>query len=65
MEKTELAQRLYKAAHLYRDIYIALRADICVAYDKWLSDTCAALGIKVIESRPWDTAVNRVVEILL
>lgn len=41
------------------------RAEISVAYDKWLCDTCIELGIKVIEARPWNTAVSRAVEILM
>lgn len=41
------------------------RSDISVAYDKWLSDTCEKLGIKVIDARPWITSVERVIENLL
>ena len=36
------------------------RAEISIAYDKWLSDSCEKLGIKVIEARPWDTAIKRI-----
>ena len=38
------------------------RADISIEYGAWLVDTCEKLGIKVIESRPWDTAVDRIIE---
>lgn len=40
------------------------RAEISVAYGKWIADTCRQNNIKVIESRPWDTALTRVVESL-
>ena len=38
------------------------RADISTEYGKWISDTCDKLRIGMIESRPWDTAVDRTVE---
>jgi 2-phosphoglycerate kinase len=38
------------------------RAEISVLYDEWLSGTCEKLGIKVIESRPWNTVVDRVIK---
>lgn len=41
------------------------RADISAEYGDWLVDTCGKLGIKVIESRSWDTAVNRIIESVL
>lgn len=41
------------------------RADISAEYGDWLVDTCRKLGIKVIESRPWDTVVNRIIESIL
>jgi 2-phosphoglycerate kinase len=37
------------------------RAEISIAYDKWLSDSCEKLGINVIEARPWDTAIERII----
>lgn len=40
------------------------RADICVGYGDWLVKTCSELGIKVIESRPWDSVMNRIIECL-
>ena len=41
------------------------RADVSAAYGSWLSNTCNKLGIKMIESRPWDTSLNRAIERLL
>ncbi|MBZ9626136.1 hypothetical protein G9F71_025350 [Clostridium sp. FP2] len=41
------------------------RADTSAEYGDWLVDTCGKLGIKVIESRPWDTVVDRIIEIIL
>ena len=41
------------------------RADISVAYDKWLSDSCEKLGIPTIEARPWNTALYRIVGIAI
>jgi len=41
------------------------RADISVAYGKWISDTCRKLGIRLIEPRPWDTVLSRTINCLL
>ena len=41
------------------------RADISIAYGKWIVDTCNQNGIKVIESRPWDTLLTRAIKSLL
>lgn len=41
------------------------RADISAEYGEWLVYTCKKLGIKVIESRPWDTVVDRMIESIL
>lgn len=41
------------------------RADISTEYGDWLAHTCGKLGIKVIESRPWDTVLDRIIESLL
>ncbi len=41
------------------------RADISSKYGEWLVDTCKKLGIKVIESRPWDTVVDRIIDSIL
>jgi 2-phosphoglycerate kinase len=41
------------------------RADISAEYGDWLVETSGKLGIRVIESRPWDTAVDRIIESIL
>jgi 2-phosphoglycerate kinase len=41
------------------------RAEISIAYGKWIADTCNQNGIRVIESRPWDTALTRAIKSLL
>ena len=41
------------------------RADISIEYGAWLVNTCEKLGIKVIESRPWNTGVDRIIESIL
>lgn len=41
------------------------RAEISNAYGKWIADTCNQNGIRVIESRPWDTVLTRVIKNLL
>jgi 2-phosphoglycerate kinase len=41
------------------------RAEISIAYGKWIADTCNQNGIRVIESRPWDTALARAIKSLL
>ena len=41
------------------------RADISVAYGKWISNTCRKLGIRLIEPRPWDTVLSRTIKCLL
>lgn len=40
------------------------RANISTTYGSWLSDVCGKLGIKVIEARPWNTVMDRVIEAL-
>ncbi len=35
------------------------RAEISIAYAKWIEDNCNQNGINVIESRPWDTILTR------
>lgn len=35
------------------------RAEISIAYGKWLADSCKQNNIKIIEARPWDTALAR------
>ena len=41
------------------------RAEISIAYGKWIADTCNQNGIIVLDSRPWDTALDRVLQNLL
>ncbi|MDD4113161.1 MAG: hypothetical protein PHC56_09065, partial [Herbinix sp.] len=40
------------------------RAEISIAYGKWIADACKQNGIKMIESRPWDTVLTRVIKAL-
>ncbi|MBP1754684.1 MAG: hypothetical protein H6Q59_1082 [Firmicutes bacterium] len=40
------------------------RAEISIAYGKWIEDTCNQNGISVIESRPWDNVLTRALESL-
>ena len=40
------------------------RAEIGVAYGKRLADACGALGIPVIEARPWETVADRAMDAL-
>lgn len=40
------------------------RAEISIAYGKWITDICNQKGFKMIESRPWDTALTRVLNSL-
>lgn len=40
------------------------RAEISIVYGKWIAETCNQNGISVIESRPWDTVLPRVLKIL-
>jgi len=35
------------------------RAEISVAYGKWIVDTCHKYGIRVIEARPWNIVLTR------
>ena len=41
------------------------RAEISIAYGKWIEDTCKQNGISVVESRPWNTALIRALKSLL
>ncbi len=38
------------------------RADISAEYGDWLVDSCTKLGIKVIQAKPWDSVVGRIIE---
>jgi len=37
------------------------RAKISIAYGKWIVDTCNKYGLRVIESRPWETVLERTI----
>ncbi len=41
------------------------RAEISIAYGKWIADACNRNGIRVIEPRPWDTVLARAIKSLL
>ena len=41
------------------------RAEISIAYGEWLADTCNKHGVGVIEARPWNTALTRIIEKML
>ena len=41
------------------------RAKISIAYGKWIVDTCNKYGLRVIESRPWDTVLERAINSLM
>lgn len=40
------------------------RAEISALYGDWIAETCEQLGISVVEARPWDTVLERVIECL-
>jgi len=42
----------------------SLRAEISVTYNNWLKKSCEDLGIHLLESRPWDSALQRAIELL-
>lgn len=37
------------------------RAGVSSKHGQWLKETCESLGIRVVESRPWDTLLSRVI----
>ncbi|WP_338588193.1 hypothetical protein V6669_22720 [Paenibacillus sp. Y5S-9] len=41
------------------------RAEVSISYGEWIADTCKINGIELIESRPWNTALNRVIKRLV
>jgi 2-phosphoglycerate kinase len=41
------------------------RAEISIAYGKWIADICNQNGIRLIDSRPWNTALTRALKSLL
>jgi 2-phosphoglycerate kinase len=40
------------------------RAEISIAYGKWIADTCNRNDIRLIDARPWDTVLTRALESL-
>ena len=40
------------------------RTDVSHSYGNWLAEECAKLGIPIIESRPWNTLLERVIDSL-
>jgi len=42
----------------------SFRAEISVSYNNWIRKSCEELGMLTLESRPWDTALDRVLELL-
>lgn len=41
------------------------RAEISIAYGKWIADTCNQNNINLIDSRPWDTLLTRAIKSLM
>jgi 2-phosphoglycerate kinase len=41
------------------------RADISISYGEWQVDKCKKLGIKMVESRPWNAGLHRAIESLI
>lgn len=41
------------------------RAEISIAYGKWIADTCNQNNINLINSRPWDTLLMRAISSLM
>lgn len=41
------------------------RAEISIAYGKWIAETCNRKDIPLMDSRPWDTALTRAINSLL
>lgn len=41
------------------------RADVSHAYGNWLATSCEKYGITTVNPRPWDSVIDRVVELLL
>ncbi len=37
------------------------RAEISIAYGKWIADTCNEKDIRLLDSRPWDTVLTRAI----
>jgi len=41
-----------------------LRAEISCTHGSWIADTCRNKGINLIESRPWETVLDRAISML-
>ncbi|GIP44407.1 hypothetical protein J45TS6_28660 [Paenibacillus sp. J45TS6] len=41
------------------------RAEVSISYGNWIADTCKRNEIKLIESKPWNTALSRAINCLL
>jgi 2-phosphoglycerate kinase len=44
--------------------YQSFKAEISLAYEEWIKNECNKIGIKYIESRPWENLLERVIEII-
>jgi 2-phosphoglycerate kinase len=40
------------------------RAEVSVAYNNWLKVSSEKLGIKIIEARPWNSVLKRIIEMV-
>ena len=40
------------------------RADVSYSYGNWLADSCLKCGVSVVQSRPRDSLMNRVINVL-
>lgn len=40
------------------------RAEISVAYGQWIAEACRPKGIPLLDIRPWDTALQRAIQVL-
>ncbi|MCE5235415.1 MAG: hypothetical protein ABFC62_12885 [Clostridiaceae bacterium] len=41
------------------------RAEISIAYGRWIADICNQMDIRLLDARPWDTVLTRAIESLL
>ncbi|NLV58763.1 MAG: hypothetical protein GXY67_08320 [Clostridiales bacterium] len=65
VNETDIHQIVRNYAAREGDALQHFRAEISVAYGKWIADSCHGDGIRVIEPRPWDTILERVLQNLL
>lgn len=40
------------------------RAAISVAYGCWIADQCREFGISMLDSRPWNSVIERAINLL-